>query len=40
MIELKEISILDDNMKECIALEVLPEQDDFVASNSYSLAEA
>jgi diamine N-acetyltransferase len=40
MIELKKISILDDNMKECIALDVLPEQDNFVASNAYSLAEA
>jgi len=40
MIELRKISILDDNMKECIALEVLPEQDNFVASNAYSLAEA
>jgi len=40
MIELKKISILDDNMKECIALDVLPEQDNFVASNAISLAEA
>ena len=40
MIELKKISILDDNMKECIALRVLPEQEDFVASNAVSLAEA
>jgi len=40
MIELKKISILDDNMKTCIALEVLPEQDNFVASNAISLAEA
>ena len=40
MIELKKISILDDNMKECIELEVLPEQDNFVASNAYSLAQA
>jgi diamine N-acetyltransferase len=40
MIELKKISILDDAMKECIALKILPEQEDFVASNAYSLAEA
>ena len=40
MIELKKISILDDNMKECIALRVLPEQDNFVASNAVSLAQA
>ena len=40
MIELKKISILDANMKECIALRVLPEQDNFVASNAISLAEA
>ncbi|MCL2204055.1 MAG: GNAT family N-acetyltransferase [Defluviitaleaceae bacterium] len=40
MIELERISILDDNMKECIALEVLPEQEDYVASNAYSLAAA
>ena len=26
MIELKRISIFDENMEECIALEVLPEQ--------------
>jgi len=40
MIELKKISILDDEMKACIALEVLPEQENFVASNAISLAEA
>ena len=40
MIELKKISILDEAMKECIALEVLPEQENFVAGNAYSLAEA
>jgi len=40
MIELRKISILDDNMPECIALEVHPEQQNFVAENSYSLAEA
>ncbi|MCL2378664.1 MAG: GNAT family N-acetyltransferase [Defluviitaleaceae bacterium] len=40
MIELKKISILDDNMKECIELDFLPEQKGFVADNSLSLAEA
>jgi len=40
MVELKKISILDDNMKECVALQVLPEQRNFVASNAISLAEA
>jgi hypothetical protein len=40
MIELKPISILDKEMAECINLRVTEEQDDFVASNSYSLAEA
>ena len=40
MFELKKISILDDNMKECIELTVLPGQENFVASNAYSLAEA
>ena len=40
MIELKKISILDDTMKECIALSVFPEQENFVASNAISLAEA
>jgi len=40
MIELKKISILDANMPECIALSVLPEQENFVASNVISLAEA
>jgi len=40
MIELKKISILDDNMKECVLLEVLPDQENFVASNAISLAEA
>jgi len=40
MIELRKISILDDNMKECIELSVLQEQENFVASNAYSLAEA
>ncbi|MCL2604817.1 MAG: GNAT family N-acetyltransferase [Defluviitaleaceae bacterium] len=40
MIELRKISILDEAMKECIALDVLPEQRDFVSPNVYSLAEA
>jgi len=40
MIELKKISILDDNMKECIKLDFLPEQNGFVAPNAISLAEA
>jgi len=40
MIELKKISILDSNMEECIALKILPEQENFVASNAVSLAEA
>ncbi|MCL1995737.1 MAG: GNAT family N-acetyltransferase [Defluviitaleaceae bacterium] len=37
---LKKISILDEQMPECIALSVLPEQRNFVASNAKSLAEA
>ncbi|MCL2840874.1 MAG: GNAT family N-acetyltransferase [Defluviitaleaceae bacterium] len=40
MLTMKKISILDDNMKECIALDFLPEQTGFVADNSISLAEA
>jgi len=40
MITLKSISILDEQMPQCIALEVLPEQRNFVASNAISLAEA
>ena len=40
MITLKSISIFDEQMPECIALEVLPEQRNFVASNAMSLAEA
>ena len=40
MIELKPISILDKEMEECINLSVTEEQNNFVASNSYSLAEA
>ncbi|MCL2409168.1 MAG: GNAT family N-acetyltransferase [Oscillospiraceae bacterium] len=40
MIELRKISILDDNMKECIELELTPEQYNFVAHNAESLGEA
>jgi len=40
MIKLKAISILDDQMPQCIALSVLPEQNNYVASNAISLAEA
>ena len=40
MIELRPISILDKEMEECINLSVTEEQYNFVASNSYSLAEA
>ena len=40
MIELRGISILDDNIKECIELEFFPEQKGFVATNAVSLAEA
>jgi len=40
MIELRPISILDKQMPECIALRVAPGQEDFVASNVISLAEA
>jgi diamine N-acetyltransferase len=40
MIELKKISITDNNMKECIELEVSPEQTRFVAHNAVSLGQA
>ncbi|MCL2620193.1 MAG: GNAT family N-acetyltransferase [Defluviitaleaceae bacterium] len=40
MIELRKISILDDNMKDCIELEVSPEQAKFVAHNAVSLGQA
>ena len=40
MIELKQISILSDNLEECISLDFLPEQTGFVAPNAISLAEA
>ena len=39
MIELRRISILDKNMRECIELEVLDHQKEFVASNAESLAD-
>jgi len=38
MIELKKITILDDNMKECIALDIAPQKKDFVYSNATFLA--
>jgi len=38
MIELKKITLTSDNMKECIALDVAPEQKDFVYSNAIMLA--
>ncbi|MCL2593466.1 MAG: hypothetical protein FWD82_08905, partial [Defluviitaleaceae bacterium] len=40
MIELKPICILDKEMAECVHLSVTEEQYNFVAANSYSLAEA
>ncbi|MCL2235608.1 MAG: GNAT family N-acetyltransferase [Defluviitaleaceae bacterium] len=40
MIELRPISILSDNMKECIELEVTLEQAKFVAHNATSLGQA
>ena len=40
MIDLKPISILDKEMEECINLSVTEVQYNYVASNSYSLAEA
>ena len=40
MIELRKITILDDNVKECIELELLPEQRKFVAHNATSLGQA
>jgi len=38
MIELKKITILDDNMKECIALNIVPEKKDHMWSNAITLA--
>ena len=40
MIELKPISIISDNVKECIELEVAPEQTRLVSHNAESLAHA
>jgi len=40
MIELKKITILDDNMKECIALTIAPEKKGYVWSNAIALAVA
>jgi len=40
MVELREISIIDENMKECISLEVASEQIGFVAHNAASLGHA
>ena len=40
MITLKPISILDEEMKACIALDFLPEQTGFVSENAISLTEA
>jgi len=39
-IQLRPISILDSNMRECIELSVAKEQEDYVASNAHSLASA
>ncbi|MCL2840875.1 MAG: hypothetical protein FWE05_08885 [Defluviitaleaceae bacterium] len=38
MVELKKITILSDNMKECIALDIAPEKKDYVWSNAITLA--
>jgi len=38
MVELKKITILDDDMKECIALDIVPEKKNFVESNAIMLA--
>ena len=40
MLELKKITLTSDDMKECIALDIAPEQEDFVQHNAYVLAEA
>jgi len=40
MVELRKISILDNNIHECIALEVAENQRDFVAHNAVSLGQA
>jgi len=38
MVELKKITLLSDNMEECIALDIAPEQKDFAYSNAIVLA--
>jgi len=38
MVELKKITLTSDDMKECIALDVAPEQKDYVESNAIMLA--
>ena len=40
MITLKNITILDDNMKDCIALDIAPEKKDHLWSNAITLAVA
>ena len=40
MIELKKITLLSDDMKECIALDIAPEKKDFVFSNAVMLADS
>jgi len=40
MVELKKITLTSDEMKECIALDIAPEQKDFVYSNAILLAVA
>jgi len=40
MIELNKITILDDNMKECIALDIAPGKEDYVWTNAITLAAA
>ena len=40
MVELKKITILDEHMKECIALDIPKEKEDYVYSNALMLAVA
>jgi len=40
MVELRKISILDKHVKECIELDVTPEQRTFIAHNATSLGQA
>jgi len=40
MVELKKISILDDDMKDCIALDIVPEKKEHMWSNAITLAMA